>query len=474
MSLDLVRPVFSSASSGVSEDEVALVRQMLDQLDKYRVGNRRRQEIYDQKNLFRDLRISTPPQLRNLEAVLGWGAKAVDVLADRISFERFVLPGGDENPYGLNDIVLENDFDVEFGQATTSALTHSCAFIVVGQGLDGEPDMLWLTRSAMHATGVWDRRKRGLAAGLTVSTDDAGNLERVIAYFPDRVLDISVSGGRLSVTPAANPTGRVLMEPVRFSPDLRRPFGRSRITPTVEYLVEGAVRTVVRSEVGAEFFAAPQRYGLGLDEDAFDMDKWSAVTGRFLAISRDEDGELPQLGQFSQHSMQPHVDHLRMWAYQLAGETSIPVNELGFVSDNPTSDEAIQSQRDPLRLIADKAIRVFRAALRNLAVSTVMLRDGLDAVPDGLGRVSAWFTPTFRVSDAAATDAALKQVQMMPWMAESEVLLERLNFSADEIERLQADRKRSEGRSMVQMLVGLGDAKSVPGQPATIETVEEQ
>ncbi|MBK0420164.1 phage portal protein [Leucobacter sp. CSA1] len=470
-------PISSAGSLGLSDDEVAMIGEMREQWASHVPGNARRQLTYDQKDLFKDLKISTPPQLRDLEAVLGWGAKTVDVVSDRISFERFVSPGVEENPYGLDDLVAENDFRVEFSQAVTSALTHSCSFGTVSQGFDGEPATLWQIRSALQATGLWDRRRRGLKAAMTVEADNKGIVERVFVYFRDKSVDITLlPNGQMKANIVPNLTGRIPVEVFRVKPDLRRPFGRSRITPAVEYFIAGGVRTMVRSEIGAEFFAAPQRYGIGLDEESFDMDKWSAITGRFLAVSRDEEGELPHLGQFSQHSMQPHVDHLRMWAAQLSGESSIPMNELGFVSDNPSSDPAIQSQRDPLRLIAEKAIGGFQSALRNMAATSVMVRDGLRDVPDDLKRVSAWFAPAFRMADSAAADAALKQAQVVPWITESPVFLEKLNYSSQEIDRLLSDKKRSEAGTRLERMAaaarevtngdGSGSEAGYSGEPA--------
>lgn len=475
MSMPLVMPVTAAESPRLTDAEEATVQEMLSQWSTHLAGNQRRQQVYDQKNLFNDLRISTPPQLRDLEAVIGWGGKAVDSVGDRINFERFVLPGEEENPYGLDDVVADNDFRLEFSQATTSALIHSCAFVTLSQGLDGEPDTLWLTRSAEQATGLWDRRARGLKAALTVSVGDDGMPERVFVYFPDKTVELVVSGGRLRGSVMPNASGRVPVEAVRFRPNLQRPFGRSRITRALEYFIQGGVRTIVRSEIGAEFFAAPQRYGIGLDEEAFDMDKWTAVTGRFLTVTRDEEGELPTLGQFQQHSMLPHTEHLRMWASQASGESSVPMDELGFPTDNPSSDAAIQSQRDPLRLVADDAIRSFQSALRRLAVTTVMVRDGLSDVPDGLRRVSAKFAPTFKLADSAAADAALKQASVVPWITESPVFLEKMNYTPDEIDRLLSDKRRAEAGSRLERMVSAardagvdtGAASQPASQPAT-------
>lgn len=127
---------------------------------------------------------------------------------------------------------------------------------------------------------------------------------------------------------------------------------------------------------------------LGADEEALTGSKWSALTSRLLTISRDEEGEVPTVGQFPQISMQPHTDQLRQWASLLAAESQIPLDELGFPSDNPSSDSAIQSQRDPLRLAAERAIRGFKQSLRQVALLSVALREGST---EGVSLVEPWF-----------------------------------------------------------------------------------
>ena len=264
----------------------------------------------------------------------------------------------------------------------------------------------------------------------------------------------AIAGGGWEIETIPNPTGRPLIVPVVSGADLRKPFGRSRISRAVMSLTDSAIRTVVRSEISAEFYASPQRYLLGADEDALTGSKWSAVMSKMLTISRDEDGQVPQVGQFSQMSMQPHTDQLRQWASLLAAESQIPIDELGFPSDNPASDSAIQSQRDPLRLAADRTIRGFKSALNRIGVTAVMLREGINdpSKIEGLTKIEAWFAPTVHVSDAAAADAVLKQVQVMPWLAQSPVILEKLGYDDSAIQRLMADKRRAEGSSILEAL----------------------
>lgn len=449
-------PIPADGGDIFTPTELAQLRLMRDQLQAKRARNRVRQNYYDQRVGLKDLGISIPPQLRNIDSVLGWPAKTVDVLADRIRFEKFIsTQESNTDPFGLNELVEQNDFQEVFAQAASSALINSCAFITVTQGDTeaGEPEVLWLPRSAHWATGLWDQRKRSLAAGLSVTrtdTDEFGDVtvREVTVYLPDKtvVLGFPAAGERTEATAVVlpNPVGRPLMVALVVGADLRRPFGRSRITRAVMSLTDSAVRTIVRSEVAAEFFSTPQRAILGADPEALEASKWDAVMSKMLAISRDENGELPQIQQFSQMSMQPHTEQLRQWAALLAAESSIPLDELGFPSDNPSSDSAIQSQRDPLRLAAERCIRGFQSALRQVAVLTVALQHGWETAQE-VTNVQAHFAPTVHVSDAAAADAVLKQVQVMPWLSESGVVLEKLGYSAATAERLMSDKRRAEG-----------------------------
>lgn len=475
MSLSLQTSIVTSASSSLDASTQEIVETLLRQWGAKLARNRVRRVYYDAHNMLQDLGISIPPKLRNLNAVLGWPSKAVDVLGDRIKFEGFVAPDVESDPFGLDGLVADNAFGLELDQAVTSALIHSCAFVTVTQGLNGEPDVLWLTRSAEQATGLWDSRRRVLSAGLSViGWDDLNQPNQFAVYLPDKTIILTKAGTqKWSYGVLPNRTGRVLMEPLRFKPELGRPFGHSRISRPVMSLTNSAIRTVVRSEVGAEFFTSPQRWAMGVDEDAFDRDKWSVVLGQIWAMTKDEDGDAPTVGQFSQASMQPHTDQLRMWASLMAGETAVPMDELGFPSDNPSSDSAIQSQRDPLRLIAERADRSFGSALRRLAITSVMLRDGLDEVSDELRGLQVRWAPAFRISEAAAADMILKQVQTLPWLADSPVILEKLGYDQPTIMRLLSDKRRQEAGSVLSQLVSGGSGDDSGGREPAVGGAEQ-
>ena len=260
-----------------------------------------------------------------------------------------------------------------------------------------------------------------------------------------------------------------------------RPFGRSRITRGVRYLTDAAARTLLRTEVGAEFYNAPQRYVLGADESAFTdssgapVPAWSVMLGRMLAMSRDENGDMPSVGQFAQQTMQPNMDQLRSLAQMFAAETSLPVGALGIVQDNPSSAEAIRAVNEELGIeiehwqrtsLGPVWKRVMRRAVGMATDSAAALAEVASIAPDW----GSWAL----ASENAMADAAVKQVTAVPWLADSDVLLRRLGYRPDEIEQLLAVKRRAGASDRLAQLVdaarglrsGNGDSGAGVGVPA--------
>src|SRR5699024_12649091 len=100
-------------------------------------------------------------------------------------------------------------------------------------------------------------------------------------------------------------------------------------------------RTLERTDVTAEVYSFPQKYAVGTSEDAEPLDRWKASISAMLEITPDDEGDKPTLGQFSAPSMQPFMEQLRIAASGFAGETGLTMDDLGFVTDNPSSAEEI-------------------------------------------------------------------------------------------------------------------------------------
>ncbi|MEV0267712.1 phage portal protein [Hamadaea sp. NPDC050747] len=469
LSLDLTIP-------GLSATDQETLNRLWRQLNAKQARNRVRRIYYDSKNALKDLGIAIPPSLRNLDAVLGWPAKAVDKLAERTHLDGFVLPGKSTADLGLDDLWIENRLDIEAPQAHISGLLHACAFVAttLGDTTAGEPKVIVTAHSAEHATGLWDPRRRRLSAALVVvAVDNAGNVSELVMALPDKILSMRHDGTKWDVRAVTHKLGRVPVEPLVYQPRLGRPFGKSRLTRPVLYLADSALRTVVRSEVGAEFFSAPQRYAMGADETAFqDADgkprgQWEAVIGRVWAIERDDEGEIPVVGQFPQVSMQPHSEHLRMWAMLYAGETSLPVSSLGIIQDNPSSAEAIHASMEDLITEAEAAMTTFGAGWRMTALTALQLRDDLEAVPkEWSGLRAKWRNPA-TPSQAQSADAAAKLVGAGILPPDSEVTYEMLGFDQTTIARLIEDKRRAQAQDRLTALATA--AQSARQNPAVAQ-----
>ena len=151
-------------------------------------------------------------------------------------------------------------------------------------------------------------------------------------------------------------------------------FGHSRISRACMSIMQGALRTLLRSEVSAEFYSFPQKYITGLAQDA-EVESWRATIASMLTFTKDEDGDKPTLGQFTQQSMSPFTEQLRTFAALFAGETGLTLDDLGFVTDNPSSAEAIKASHENLRLAARKAQKTFGSCLLNAGYLAACVRD---------------------------------------------------------------------------------------------------
>ena len=303
---------------------------------------------------------------RYYQATLGWCAKSVDNLADRLNFR-----GIDNDYFEIMSIFNNNNPDVFIDSAIKEALIGSCSFIHISHNELDEPRLSVLT--ANDATGIIDEFTGLLKEGYAILKRNDEGLPEIEAYF---TTDETIYFNRgVEYLREYNPTGHPLLVPIIYKPDSQRPFGHSRITRSSMYYQELAQNTMERAEVSAEFYSFPQKYAIGTDPDKEPFDTYRATISSFIEITKDEDGDKPVLGQFSQQSMTPFTEQLRTAAAMFAGETGLTLDDLGFVSSNPSSAEAIKASHESLRLIARKAQSNFGTGLKNVGFVAACLRD---------------------------------------------------------------------------------------------------
>ena len=331
--------------------------------------------------------ITIPANIRaQYRSTLGWTAKGVDSLADRIVFREF---GNDD--FNVTEIFNRNNPDIFFDSAILASLIGSCSFIYISKDKDDEVRLQVIESS--NATGVIDPITGLLVEGYAVLARDDYGQATLEAYFePNATHFIPKNGRPYSIS---NPTDIPLLVPVIHRPDAVRPFGRSRITRAGMYYQKYAKRTLERADITAEFYSWPQKYILGLDPDAEPLEKWQATVSSLLTISASDNGEKPNVGQFSTASMSPFTEQLRTAAAGFAGEMGLTLDDLGFVSDNPSSVEAIKASHENLRLAGRKAQRSLGAGFLNVAYVAACLRDEIRYARSQFVRTKVKWEPLF-------------------------------------------------------------------------------
>ena len=392
------------------------MKYLKDKLRRKRPRVRTRYDFYEMKNRVFDFGISTPPELRHWMGTLGWCAKAVDSLADRLLFREF-----DDDIYGMNQIFEQNQKDIFVDAAILGALISSCDFVYITADEDGFPRFKVI--DGAHATGEIDPVTNMLKEGYAVLEWNEYDNPILEAYLLPGITQI-FERGKL-VEKIETGIDWPLLVPIINRPDAVRPFGHSRISRACMSHVAAAVRTAKRSEIASEFYSFPQRYILGMEEGAERLDKWRATMSSLLRIDKDSDGDHPVVGQFNQQSMTPHTDQLRMFAGLFAGETGLTLDDLGFPSVNPSSAEAIKSSHETLRLTARKAQRDFSVGLKNAGFLAVCVRDRRNYERVEVATTTAKWEPIFEPDAAMLSqigDGVIKINQAVPGFFDAESL----------------------------------------------------
>lgn len=343
--------------------------------------------FYEMKNIAFDFGISTPPELKLWNSVIGWCAKGVDSLADRLNFYEFR-----DDVFGLNEILNMNNKDVLVDSAVLGALINACDFIYVSEDETGYPRLQVIDGG--NATGVIEPTSYLLNEGYAVLERDIYGRPTKEAYFTYEYTAYYEGGVLVETRP--NKAPYPCLVPIIFRPDSRREFGHSRISRACMSYVGSALRTIKRSEISAEFYSFPQKWVTGIDPSAEQMDKWSAAMSAMMKFTTNVDGQdHVKLGQFTQQSMTPHTDQLKMFASLFAGEVGLTLDDLGFPTANPSSYDAIKAAHENLRLTAKKAQKTFGIGLKNAGYLAACIRDGQKYNRSQLYMTEPIWTPPF-------------------------------------------------------------------------------
>jgi hypothetical protein len=447
---------------GAPDDVNDTLRRLFGDLEAKTARNLLRASYYDGKRAIRQVGTIIPPQYFRLGLVLGWTAKAVDILARRCNFERIVWPDGTLDDLGLADLADGNNLKSRINSALVASLQHGPAFLVTTKGDEakGEPPALVHVKDALSATGEWNPRRQRLDNLLSITGRDAeGNVTSFALYLDGITYDAAKDGvWRFDVT--EHPWG-VPAEVMAYRPDERRPLGRSRISRPLMGFQDAGVRTLIRMEGHADVYTIPQLVMLGADESIFknpdgsQKASWQVALGRVFGIPDDEGADNPRASvqQFPASSPEPHLAQLNAVAKMFAREASLPDTSVAITDiANPTSAESYDASQHELIAEAEGATDDWTPPLRRTVARALAIQNKDTGLPAALrGLDVKWRSPRF-LSRAAEADAGMKQLTAIPWLAETEVGLELLGLDEQQIERAVAERRRAQARATLATL----------------------
>ncbi|MGW4493751.1 phage portal protein [Streptomyces sp. NPDC004376] len=465
----------------LSDDELALINVLRADMLRDRWQLQLRDAYFNGEQLIRDLGISIPPQLKGLHTVIGWPRVGIESLEERLDLEAFRWADGSDSSE-LKEIADANDLLDESSLAHLDALVYGREYLAVGSGDYGDDGPPLITaESPLDMTLLWDARLRmGTAALRECSADgvlESGAGERMLVlYLPDQTVTClpSASGGWKVIDRDMHQLGVVPVVRMANRQRTADRVGKSEITPDVMSITDAACRRLMGIEVAAEFFGAPQRYILGASESAFQdaegnaKSAWETYIGRVLALERDEDGNVPSVGQFAAHDPSGQTKIIDLYARIMASQMSVAPHVLGYSSDNPASADAIRFADNRQVKKAERRIRRFGAGWQQAMRLALWVRDG--EPPDKSKRIeTVWRNPATPTL-AAQVDATVKLVQAGVLPADSDVTLEMAGFTETQRQRIATDRRRSAGRAssgaLMDQLAKIGASEQPAPEPA--------
>jgi hypothetical protein len=421
-------------------------------------------------------------QLANVRTVVDWPRVCIDPLIPRAVVDGFRLPGSTDIDSELQEHWQFNDLDAEAPLTWLDSLICGRGYMIAGSADRPGMSPVVTVESPLNLAMNWDPRTRRPTAAYQAY--EAEGVYRAVLYLPNKTIgmsrDSTGSGWTIDYVDEHN-FGEVPV--VRF-PNRQRSSdreGRSEITPAIMATTDSACRTLLGMEIAREFYSIPHRYILGAQESDFMNADGTAKTAlqmsmnKFLALERDEEGNVPTVGQFTAYDPSVFTKIIDEHAQLMASYTGYPPSYFGQTSTaNPASADAIRVSENGLIRRAQQCQNQWAGPLEDvMRLVWRFANDGAE-VPAEMWRMQTdWEDPATPLL-ASLTDAMFKQAQMGAIPATSDVVLKRLGWSAVERDRLEIDRKLDAGASVLAELATSLTAKEARVDSSIARTINPQ
>lgn len=379
----------------------------------------------DNKNALRSIAI--PQELmQHYRVRLNWCGKAVDLLCDRLSIKRFK-----DDFFNMQTIYADNNADILFGSAIKGALISSCDFIYLLK--DGDRVKMEVINGS-NATGILDETTALLKEGYAVLKRDPENESTILqeAYFtPEYTEYTDYEQGTSFQVPTY--CGKCLLVPIINNPKIgQKSFGHSRISKSMMNIQDDAERLSTETKILAEINSWPQKWITGLAEGT-EIDTLKATFSSLLRFDKDDDGDRPQLGQFTQMSFNDHIKLFDQYVSEFSGMSALTRDDLGFVTENPSSAESKKAALESLRVIAGKCQRDLSVGFINAGFVAASLRDEKNYARDIVKDTSIIWRPLVEPDASTLSsigDGVIKINQAIPGFFNTDNLSDLLGIEA--------------------------------------------
>lgn len=392
-------------------------------------------QFYDGDFTYNDLETSNIRSKLPLSKV-GWGKRAVEMRANKTHFDRF-----ENDTIGLNDIWNKFHGREALAKIKNDVLIAGCAFLAYAEDGEGEGRIMPFT--ALEATGTYNWREQNLRTGVAVfQTNTSAN---PVLSIPDAYM--SFSGSETDVvdkgvpTIVANVTGRPLMTLLTHKSTTKQPFGHSILSATARNAIIDASRTMRQAVVAGYHYNTKVDVILGVDTET-DVTTTKMKTGDALLVGANENGQIPQLGEFAQHAMAPFSDSLDMFAKSFCSDTKLSLANLGLSSAAPQSPEALEIVGDDLKEDIKEWQDELAQEIKYFAVTLWMYANGVTAIDDNLraqidGINVAWL-PIYTADVSKFGDGINKIAQDAPAIVKQRSVWKNLGLTSAEIDDVVA------------------------------------
>jgi hypothetical protein len=432
---------------GLSDDEQATIAALSARLNSLLPEMQLVDSYYNGEQRLYDLGVTVPEQLGRVRTVVDWPRICIDPLVQRAVVDGFRLPNATDVDTELSEIWQANGLDAEAPLCYLDSLVFGRGYQIAGSADDGGP--LVTVESPLNVIVAWDARtRRGTAAYQAYEVE---GVKRAALYgLNEDVYMVSDPTSRGWVVEQRDRHEFGELRVVRF-PNRSRTHqreGRSEISPGIRNTVDAASRSLLGMEIAREFYSVPHRWVMGANESDFMDAEGNPKTAlqmtmsKMLAFERDEEGNVPTVGQFQAFDPSVFTKIIDEHAQLMSSYTGFPPSYFGQTSTaNPASADAIRVAESGLEKRAGQAQRQFSDPQEQVMRLAWRIAHGGAEVPAELKNLATDWVDPATATPAATTDALQKQIASGMIPATSDVTLKRAGYDAVERARLEQDRK---------------------------------